>query len=192
MVLEGIVTSINDDGTTNVSPMGPLVDDESFASFILRPFNTSTTYRNLKRTGHGVLHVTDDVLLLAKAAVGTVSPEPDILPDTPSTRRVLANCCHWYAFDVVDLDDSAERTAIQCQIVDQGRVRNFFGFNRAKHAVLEAAILATRLHLLPHDEVQKQFSELRVLIDKTAGDREVRAFDFLQSHVDSYRKQHTQ
>ena len=192
MVLEGIVTSINDDGSTNVSPMGPHVDDESFTSFILRPFNTSTTYRNLKRCGEGVLHITDDVLLLAQAAVGTVNPEPELLPGTPPARRVLLNCCHWYAFEVVALDDSAERTTIQCRITDHGRVRNFFGFNRAKHAVLEAAILATRLHLLPHSEIQRQFSELRVLIEKTAGPREVEAFEFLTSYVDSYRKQHSQ
>ena len=55
MILEGIVTTINDDGTLNIAPMGPRVDNSaSLARFDLRPFRTSTTYRNLKARGEGV------------------------------------------------------------------------------------------------------------------------------------------
>ena len=43
--------------------------------------------------------------------------------------------------------------------------REFFGFNRAKHAVLEAAILATRVELLPADEI---LSELHGVDDDCA------------------------
>jgi hypothetical protein len=68
MILEGIVTTLNGDRSVNVAPMGPIVD-ETMQTLLLRPFQTSTTYRNLKRTGCGVLHVTDDVLLLAQAAI---------------------------------------------------------------------------------------------------------------------------
>ena len=42
----------------------------NMARFVLRPFHTSTTYHNLKARGEGVLHVTDDVLLLAQTAIG--------------------------------------------------------------------------------------------------------------------------
>jgi len=189
MILEGIVTTTNEDGSTNISPMGPAVDDESFTSFLLRPFTTSTTYKNLKRFGHGVLHVTDDVNLMARAAVGRIHPEPAMLAGVPSHRRVLANCCHWFAFDVSKLDGTNDRTEISCQVVETGRVRDFFGFNRAKHAVLEAAILATRLHLLPDDDVRKKLADLQVMVAKTAGRSEEEAFDFLMSYVESHRKQ---
>ena len=60
MILEGLMTTVNADGTVNVSPMGPRVD-AGLTTFTLRPFQTSTTYCNLKRTGMGVFHVTDDV-----------------------------------------------------------------------------------------------------------------------------------
>ncbi len=142
MILEGIVTTVNEDGSTNISPMGPTVEGETFDRFSLRPFQTSTTYRNLKRLREGVLHVTDDVLLLARAAVGDVVPRPDIQEIRPN-QRVLADCCHWFSFSVTTLDDTTERTTIQCEVNDQQEVRRFFGFNRAKHAVLEAAIVVT-------------------------------------------------
>ena len=75
LIAEGIVTTINPDGSANISPMGPRVNRD-FTRLVLRPFQTSTTYQNLKRTGEGVFHVTDDVLLIAKAAIGQLTPQP--------------------------------------------------------------------------------------------------------------------
>ena len=182
MILEGIVTTINPDGSTNISPMGPEVD-EAMRQLVLKPYQTSTTYRNLKRTGQGVLHVTDDVELIARAAVGDVAPAPDTIEAEAVEGRILAGACRWYAFRVTALDDGAERTRIEAEVVDHGRLRDFFGFNRAKNAVLEAAILATRTGLLPEDEIRREFERLAVIVRKTGGTQEHRAFDFLDAYV---------
>ena len=99
MILEGIVSTVNEDGSANVSPMGPLVDRE-VTRLVLRPYKTSRTYRNLKRHGKGILHVTDDVELLAHAAVGQLDPPPRLLPHKPSGGFLLADCCRWFAFEV--------------------------------------------------------------------------------------------
>ncbi|HJT78949.1 MAG TPA: DUF447 domain-containing protein, partial [Gemmataceae bacterium] len=77
MILEGIVTTLSPDGALNVAPMGPHVTP-GMERFLLRPFPTSQTYRNLTAHGEGVLHVTDDVLLLARAALGPVEPPPAV------------------------------------------------------------------------------------------------------------------
>jgi len=182
MILEGIVTTINADGSTNVSPMGPVVD-EAMRTLLLKPYGTSTTYQNLKRTRQGVFHVTDDGELLAQAAVGAPDPPPEMVPAQAVEGRILADACRWYAFRVRALDDSRERTEIVAEVVDRGSIRDFFGFNRAKHAVVEAAILATRTALLPADEITDQFEKLKVLVNKTGGPQERRAFDFLQDFV---------
>ena len=79
MISEGIVTTINADGSVNISPMGPEVD-ASGERMVLKPYRTSTTYFNLKRTGQGVFHVTDDVELLAEAALGSPDPLPPLVP----------------------------------------------------------------------------------------------------------------
>lgn len=179
-ILEGIVTTRNADGTVNISPMGPIVD-EQLQRFLFRPYQTSTTYQNLKREGSGVFHVTDDVLLFAQAAVG----QPDPLPALDDL--VLVDACRWLKFEVRSLDDSQERTEIVAETIDQGTQRDFFGFNRAKHAVLEAAILATRVHLLPAAEIQQEIQRLQTPIDKTAGERELQAFAFLREYIDSTR-----
>ncbi|MFN0050617.1 MAG: DUF447 domain-containing protein, partial [Planctomycetales bacterium] len=64
-----------------------------------------------------------------------------------------------------------------------GRLRDFFGFHRARHAVLEGAILATRVHLLSPGEIQSEFDRLKTIVHKTAGPREREAFDMLREYV---------
>jgi hypothetical protein len=182
VIIEGIVTTINADGSTNISPMGPLVEN-SMDRLVLRPYNTSTTYANLKRTGQGVFHVTDDVLLLAQSAVGAITPEPQMLDAEAVAGRILADACRWYALQIVDIDDSAERVTMIADVVDRGTIREFFGFNRAKHAVLEAAILATRVEHLPHTEILAELGRLASPVEKTAGPQETAAFEFLQNYI---------
>jgi hypothetical protein len=182
LILEGLVTTRNADGSPQISPMGPIVD-EAMERLILRPFQTSTTFANLARDGRGVFHVTDDVLLLATAAVGQPDPLPPLLPAHGGAGFIIADACRWYAFEVRSIDTSQPRTTIVADVVDRGRIRDFFGFNRAKHAVVEAAILATRIGILPRDEIEQEFARLAVLVEKTGGPRERQAFEFLQTYV---------
>ncbi len=91
MILEGIVTTISAAGAVNVAPMGPAVD-EPFDHFVLRPFPTSQTCQNLLAHGEGVFHVTDDVLLLARAAMGALEPMPILRAGCERAR--LRACGH--------------------------------------------------------------------------------------------------
>jgi hypothetical protein len=186
MILEGIVTTVSPDGRVNIAPMGPGVEP-AMDHFLLRPFQTAQTYRNLKTHGEGVFHVTDDVLLLARAALGPVDPLPAVQAAERVRGFVLADACRYYEFRVRDLDDREERVSIAVEVVHRGRLRDFFGFNRAKHAVVEAAILATRTAFLPLDEIEAEYRKLAVLVAKTGGEQEKEAFALLQSHVAAAR-----
>lgn len=187
MILEGLVTTCDAAGNVNLAPMGPQVDAE-FRQFVLRPYQTSTTYQNLKVRGNGVFHVTDDVELLARAAVKRVKPLPQLVPCLATGGQRLADACRWYAFRVRSLDDSQPRTTIVVDVIERGVVREFFGFNRGKHAVVEAAILATRVELLENEFLATEFQRLRVLVEKTGGAVERRAFEFLQAYLDEAQR----
>jgi len=182
MILEGLCTTRNLDGSVNVAPMGPIVNAE-LTTFHFRPYQTSTTYQNLKRTGQGVFHVTDDVELIAQAAIGQLHETPQFLKTDIVEGAVLASACRWYEFRVTRIDDSLLRTEIETELVHVGRLRDFFGFNRAKHAVLEAAILATRLRLIPLDEIKSRFYELEIAVEKTAGPVERRTYAMLKQYL---------
>ncbi|MDB4777988.1 DUF447 family protein [bacterium] len=184
MILEGVVTTTNADGTTNISPMGPNVEDD-FKAFQLRPFQTSRTYQNLKTTRCGVLHIVDDVMMIAQGAIKRWTLLPELVNAETVSGQRIANACQAFEFtsQVVEED---ERTLIECQVVQKHQGRRFFGFNRAKHAVIEAAILATRINLLPMEDIQTQFEGLKIIVGKTGGAEEHAAFDLLNSYVGEF------
>ena len=183
MILEALVTTSDLDGRIHLAPMGPHVEGAEFTRFELRPFPSSQTFQNLKRHGEGVLHVTDDVLVLARAAIGRIDPPPACEPASAVRGFVLADCCRYFEFRVTATDESQERVRMAAEVVHAGRKRDFFGFNRAKHAVVEAAILATRTAFLPAEQIAAEFARLRVLVEKTGGPDEHAAFALLTEFV---------
>lgn len=182
MILEGVVTTHDVEGRLNVAPMGPIVD-AGMTRLVLRPFKTSTTYRNLKATGCGVFHITDDVLLIARAALGQLEQVPPAFPAERVNGAVLRDACRWYEFEVESLDDSQDRTEIVARVVHVGRLRDFIGLHRARHTVIEAAILATRIHLTGREPVLQQLAGLRSAVEKTGAETERTAFAMIERFV---------
>ena len=184
MILEGIVTTVSAAGVVNVAPMGPEVPDDDpvgFAALVLKPFDTSRTHANLAATGVGVFHVTDDVELLAAATVGVAEP-PTVAGAAVACPR-LADCCRFYEFRTGPVPAGVQRPRLHATVVHAGRLRPFVGFHRARHAVLEAAILVSRLHLLGPAAVTAELDRLHPLVEKTGSACEHRAFDLLTGHV---------
>lgn len=183
MILEGLVTTLSPEGTAHLAAMGPRVEPEKMTRLWLRPYCSSQTFRNLQRHGEGVFHVTDDVLLLAQTVVGQLASLPPLYPAQKVRGFILSTACRYYEFRVCALDASQERALLEAEVVASGRFRDFLGFNRAKHAVVEAAILATRVHLLPREEIEAEYRRLAVLVDKTGGEAERQAFALLAAQV---------
>jgi len=181
VILEGMITTVNEDGTANIAPLGPHVNRQ-LSQFTLKPFQSSRTYANLKRSGEAVFHITDNVEMMALAVTGNLPPA-EVESAGCVNGFILKDACRWMALRAHTRDDTPPRATYQCSVVGSGRLRDFFGLNRAMHAVVEGAILATRLHMLPEKEVQQQFNSLAVLVEKTAGDRERNAFAALQQYV---------
>lgn len=184
MILEGLVTSMSADGVVNVAPMGPTVPDD-FAKrperFVLRPFKGSRTLANLLKRPEGVLHVTDDVLLLAEATIGVAKPELEPAEKVPGMR--LVDRVRAYEFVIDTLDTRQERSRLEARVVHVAPGREFLGFNRAQFAVVEAAILASRVYILPSGAILAELDRLRVLVEKTAGARETQAFTLLERYI---------
>lgn len=178
MIVECIVTSAAPDGAVNVAPMGVEWGEESL---ILKPFLETVTFRNLVATRAAVVNVTDDALLFARAILS--NPAVALVPADRVHGWRLADVCSWREVEIESVDDTPPRARMIARVVHRGSGREWLGFNRARHAVLEAAILATRTHLLPPALIRDEMSKLRVIVDKTAGPRELEAMTLLEGHV---------
>jgi uncharacterized protein len=179
-ILETIVTTIAEDGAVNCAPMGVEWGD---AAIVLKPFLDTTTYRNVAATGAAVVNLIDDVRVFARGAIG--NPRYPTVPAVAVRGLVLADCCSWRELTMRAIDRRPPRSRIDMDVVHSGMRREFLGFNRARHAVLEAAIYATRLHLLERPFIDSELARLQVIVDKTAGTAELEAMAILTEHIRS-------
>jgi uncharacterized protein len=177
-IVETITTTINPDGTVNCAAMGVEWGDESI---VIKPYSSTRTLRNLRATGAAVVNLTDDILLFTQAALG--DPQPPTRPTATIDGAVLANACSWREVTVEAIDASGPRARVTTHVVGRGVGREFLGFNRARHAVLEASIIASRARRLPFAEIRAELERLQVLVDKTAGPREREAMELVRRHV---------
>jgi uncharacterized protein len=180
MIVESIVTTVAADGVVNCAPMGVEWGDQTI---VLKPFIDTATFRNVTATGAAVVNLTDDVRVFARAAVS--NPEYATVPAVAVPGVVLADGCSWRELKVRTIDSTPPRSRIEAAVVHAGTRRDFIGFNRAAAAVVEAAIYATRVHLLPRVFIESEFARLQVIVDKTAGPREHEAMTLLAEFVRS-------
>jgi uncharacterized protein len=177
-IVETVTTTINPDGTVNCAAMGVEWGEEII---VIKPYRPTRTLRNLRARGAAVVNLTDDILLFTQAALG--DPQPPTRPAATVDGAVLAEACSWREVTVEEIDESGPRARVTTNVVERGVGREFLGFNRARHAVLEASIIASRARLLPAAEIGPELERLQVLVDKTAGPREREAMELVRRHV---------
>src|SRR5919109_2366631 len=177
-ILETVVTTINPDGSVNCAAMGVEWGEQQI---VIKPFRATRTLRNLRATEAAVVNLTDDMLLFSQAALG--DPHPPTRPAAIVGGAVLDDACSWREVRVAAIDESAQRARVSTVVVDSGTGREFLGLNRARHAVLEASILASRARMLPAEEIRAELDRLQVVVDKTAGPLEREAMEYVRRHV---------
>jgi uncharacterized protein len=177
-IVETVTTTINPDGTVNCAAMGVEWGDEVI---VIKPYHPTRTLRNLRATGAAVVNLTDDILLFTQAALD--DPHPPTRPTARIEGAVLADACSWREVTVEAIDARGPRARVTTRVVGRGAGREFLGFNRARHAVLEASIIASRARRLPPAEIEAELERLQVLVDKTAGPRERAAMELVRGHV---------
>ena len=183
MIQETIVTTRNPDGSDHLAPMGVHVHGEEL---VLAPFKPSTTLDNLLRERCAVVNYTDDVRVFA----GCVSGRKD-WPLTPaskvSTER-LGNALAHAEVKVAEVQNDELRPRLRCEVIHRETHAPFLGFNRAQAAIIELAILASRLNRLPWEKIEREIAYLKIAVDKTAGENEKTAWGWLIDEVQAFKR----
>ncbi|MEM8735211.1 MAG: DUF447 domain-containing protein [Planctomycetota bacterium] len=193
MIIEGLLATTDEEGRVHLAAMGPVVD-ESLEQWTLRPFQTSQTFQNLRRQPVCVFHVIDDVHLLVRVVLGKrLQPSFDVATDLEWQRvgegYVLNDACHWYQLRVTQWNVEDQRSEAKAIVVNQGGQRPFWGWNRAKHAIIEFTVLMTRLHLLDVSFIESELERLRSPVEKTAGPKELEAWSLLLRYWEEHQAQ---
>lgn len=182
MIRESIVTTQSLDGRVHIAPLGLIVEGEHL---IIAPFRPSQTLDNLRSNPHAVVNYTDDVLVFAGCLTGRRE-----WPAHPADRVpgvVLDGALAHAELKVVAVSEDEQRPRFRCAVVREVMHKPFHGFNRAQAAVVEAAILVSRLHMLPAEKIDREIAYLQIAVDKTAGPRERQAWGWLMDRIAEHR-----
>ena len=181
-LIETVVTTTGGDGVVNCAAMGVRWGAEEL---VFWPFDATRTLRNLRGHGQAVVHLTDDVLLFVEAALG--HPRPAMRPATAIEGSVIEDVQSWrevVVTEIVPASGNSPRSRVRARVVATGMgTQPPLGLCRARHAAVEASILASRLKWLGADRVLDELARLQGLVDKTAGPRERAAMDYVRRYV---------
>lgn len=175
---EVIVITLSADGETHSAPMGIT---EVNGYFLIKPFKPSATYENLKNHRQCTINYTDDVRVFAGSLTGR--RDWTTLPCQRIKGQYLSQAIAHSELNVIDFDDNDPRASFTGEIVYEQSHALFRGFNRAQSAVIDAAILVSRLKMLPAEKIRQEIAYLTIAIDKTAGPRELEAWGWLIAKI---------
>lgn len=182
MILETIITTSNADGSPHLAPFGVR---EQEGGVVIAPYRPSATLDNLLRTRVAVLNATDDVRVFAGALTGR--REWPMRPADQVAGWILEGALAHRELSLVEVRDHELRPELRFAVVREAIHAPFRGFNRAQAAVLEAAVLVSRLSMLPLEKVEREISYLAIAIEKTAGVQEQQAWDWLMESVENFK-----
>ena len=181
MIFETIITTVDSAGKPHIAPFGVRYEDENI---IISPYKPSTTLENILSTQTAVMNITDDVRIFAGALTNRQTWQLHKATKTQGVR--LLDCIQHVEMSLIEVRDDALRPQLIMQKVWAENHHSFNGFNRAQAAVIELAVLVSRLHLLPQEKIQAEMLYLQIAIDKTAGERERQAWDWLTQKIQQH------
>lgn len=183
-IFEAVVTTVSAEGANHVAPMGVRYQS---GRVVLMPFKPSTTLANILATGHAVLNIVVDGRVFAGCVTGRRA-----WPTLPAERipgvRLAAALSH-VELRLAEQADDPQRPVLRMERVHEVVHSVFPGLNRAQAAVVEGAVLVSRLHMLPAQKVDAEMAYLQIAIDKTAGAGEHEAWGWLREAVAAHRAQ---
>jgi uncharacterized protein len=181
MIRETIVSTVNQAGQVHFAPLGIIAEDDGW---IIAPFYPSTTLNNLRSVPFAVANFTDDVRIFAGCLTGRGA-----WPATASEEIVvprLAPALAHAELAVAHITEDEQRPRFHCRVLRSVAHAPFKGFNRAQGAVIEAAILVSRLKMLPRDKVEREIAYLETALRKTSSPDEEEAWSWLMHAIRAF------
>jgi len=182
LIYETIITSLNANDQPYIAPFGIR---EKGDLVIMAPFRPSITLDNILLHRCAVMNLTDDVRVFAGALTGRRD-----WPSKPADKIhgvVLESTLAHRELQLLEVREDAQRPELVFEVVHEVQHQPFRGFNRAQAAVIELAVLVSRLHMLPMEKIDAEMAYLNIAIEKTAGEREMQAWQWLVERVENFR-----
>ena len=181
MIFEVVIVTVDSKNKPHVAPMGVTKKKDSI---ILKPFKPSQTLDNILTTKIAVLNTVTDVRVFAACITGR--KKFDLKPVEGRLGFRLKNTISYTYLKLENFLDNNLRPQLIMKQESTCQVSEFLGLNRAQAAVIEGAILTSRLNIIPIEKILSEMKYLRTAISKTAGPKEKEAWAWLEEAVNLY------
>ncbi len=182
MIFEAVITSVNPDGSAHIAPFGVREQD---GMVLIAPFRPSTSLDNLLRHRGAIVNLTDDVRVFAGSLTGR--RDWSVRRASKVDGWVLDGALAHRELELVEVCENEIRPELLFKVVHEAMHAPFRGFNRAQSAVIEASVLVSRLHMLPAKKIDDEIQYLTIAMQKTAGEREWQAWNWLMERIENFR-----
>lgn len=183
LIIETVVTTWDGEGAAHIAPLGLIEEGEHW---VIAPFAPSRTLDNLRAHPFACASHIDDVRVIAGCVTGRRAWRL-VAADEIAGSRLADAVSHW-ELAVERVIEDAQRPRFVCRRVLARSHAPWGGYNRAQAAVIELAVLTTRLHMLPKEKIEAELAYLEIAISKTAGPRELEAWGWLMERIAQWRR----
>jgi len=169
-IVETIISTFDKNRNPIAAPMGVSAEDEKHITLSI--YKTTKTYKNLKEKKCGVANITSDPTLFHRTVFKDVNPGGK-LPNDWFTHAsnvdapYLRNTDAFIEFRVTNLTGSGEKAKVRCRVqkIVVARKDLLQVYHRAKSAVIESIIHATRIEIFLATDEKKKAKELIELVN---------------------------
>lgn len=174
-IWEVIATTWNE--RPNAAPVGIRIFDRITAVL----YRGTHTCENVRRNGRIVANVCRDPVIFVRSAFEDLESDSfEIFEGIP----VIRGCDAWILFSCTPFHEDDERCTFELSpLKGEIRRRSVAPFSRGLYAIIEAAVLATKLVSTGKDEYRNMIERCLDVVEKCGGNREREAMRILLSHL---------
>ena len=179
MIIETIISTMSKEKKPQTSPFGIKKKNKLV---LISPYLPSTTHTNMLENKFASISYTDNASIFVEC----------IIKNQNFLMKKCTSIEAYYVKDslrhdevkVVNYIKDDERPTFECEIIHSENHGSFLGINRARNALIEACILATRINLLPKKKILSELEYLENAILKTSGKIEQMSWNKLKKFID--------
>ena len=183
MIIETIISTINDKGEVNFAPFG-IKKNEKF--IYISPYIPSKTLNNLIFTKSAVINYINECNYFVDCVIGEKTFEKSKSYEIDG--YYLDNSLAHDEVKVLSVKEDKIRPTFKCQIIGEYLHKRYPGYNRANGAIIEACILATRVKMLNKIKIENELNYLKISVEKTAGTNELKSWQKIKKFIENELK----
>ena len=193
LLYETIVTSVNEDGTSNAAPIGVICKNKK--EIVLYLHHGSRTVRNIKRNNSFIVNILKDPMVFVESTIGNLS---NSYFENYKNEFYIKDTDAFLVARVTSLKDVERKdklgisltTVLTAEVSDIVKKKEYVEpLNRAIYGILEGLVYLTRMEMVSGDMeklYRHRMGEISRIVNKVGGEEHKKAMKKISKAFSKY------